>query len=204
MTGSTLTMDQCEYCMTWQDLQDFSSRNNYVVALGFKINKGNYVHFVEEMPESRLRRYESGDYDMGVIESHRIPPSSTKQEASEMLESICRNYGSLDPPEPIPTMTHEERMSLAAQVAANTVKVPFVDSVYLTGSTMSGHDRPISDIDLIVVLEQGHDAETHTSVENIGSSVMVDFYYMGIGTFLRAKESMRYPLVNNARLLGSK
>lgn len=198
-----ITMNSCEYCMLPEDLDDFSSRNLYVVSLGFVFDSRPRVEEVVAVPKSKLERYKRGDYEWQVIEAEQL--SSHNSDVDEAIQRMCAKYGKVHITKNPVNMSHEERVKVANEVAGKLITRPYVKSVYLTGSTALRLDRNNSDIDLLVVLGYCTGNNGHAEIEKLGEgySGAVEFFYIQQRDFLGV-QSLQYPLIRDRSLIVSK
>jgi len=199
-------MSSCEYCMSLEDLADFSSKNNYIVALGFVTNSVPSMEKVFiPVPKSKLERYKRGDYEWQVIESEKLPLSLSKLDIQEALTKMCEKYGPTQHVDNTVNMSHEEKIRVSNKIAGKLIQKPYVHSIYLTGSTAIGIDKDNSDVDLLVVLEHCPGKNEHYDLDKLiyESHSIIDPYYIQQKDFLIA-QNLQYPLIKNRKLIASK
>lgn len=198
-------MNSCEYCMSVEDLEDFSSGNLYVVSLGFVFNTMPRVEEVVVVPKSKLERYRRGEYGWQVIEEQKLPQPHTRQDINEIFIRICAKYGKVHLTSNQINMSHEERVKATNEIARKLILRPYVNSVHLTGSTSLSMDRIDSDIDLLVVLGYCPGNNGHHEMDKFGKGYRcpVDFFYIRERDFLRSHH-LGYPLIRDGKLIASK
>ena len=117
----------------------------------------------------------------------------------KLLEGISANRCSL-----AFNMSNEERVNLAEEIARELVQRPYVNSVFLTGSTAIGQDRKNSDVDILVVLGYCPGNIKHAvMLDSLKKNLAIDPFSMTQETFTMAQD-LQYPLIRNASLLVSK
>ena len=198
-------MSSCEYCMLLEDLVDLSYKNNYIVALGFVFDSGPSVEeILIPVPKSKLERYKRGDYGWQVIEAEKLPPSLSKSGMQETLTKMCEKYGYTEHVGNTINMSHKERIRVSNEIAGKLIQVPYVDSVFLTGSTAIGLDKDNSDVGLLVVLTHCPGKEGHYELDKLTDEFrsITDIFYIPQKDFLKAQD-LQYSLIKNRKLIAS-
>lgn len=197
-------MSSCEHCMLLEDLADFSSKNNYIAALGFVFDSIPHVEEVVIVPKSELERYKRGDNGWQVIEAEQLSSSLSKSDLQEALTRMCEKYGTTQHVDNTVNMPHEERIRISNEIAGKLIQIPYIDSVFLTGSTAIGLDRDNSDIDLLVVLASCPGIKGHSDLNKLtnGFHSITDIFYIQQKDFLKAQNS-QYPLIKDRKLIVS-
>lgn len=192
--------------MLIEDLDGFSSRNLYIVALGFVFGPKSCVEDVVVVPESMLERYRRGDYEWKVIEAEQLP-QTCKSDIHKAVIEMCARYDKvpLSSNPVIVNMQHQERVKVANEIAEKLILRPYVNSVHLTGSTALGSDRIDSDVDLLVVLGYCPGNNGHREMDELGKGYPcpVDFFCIQEKDFLRA-QNLGYKLFKDNGLIFSK
>ncbi len=200
-------MNACEECMSIDDLPDFSSRNLYLVALGFAFGNKPAVEVVDVVPASKLARYQRRDYEWEVIEAQQLHPNATKANILEAKIRMCAKYGNVKLIGAPTDASHEERVKICGEIASTLIKRDYVNAVYLTGSSALNLDRRDSDLDLIIALEQCPGTLAHYDMEEAAQShtvaIAVDMFFLQQGDLIRAQEP-QYSLAKQAILIASK
>ncbi len=197
-------MSSCEYCMLLEDLVGFSSKDNYIAALGFVFNSIPRVEDVIIVPKSELERYKRGDYGWKVIESEKLPPNLNIFGREEALKRMCEKYGPFQDTDNTINVPHEERIRASNEIAGKLIQVPYVNSVFLTGSTAIGLDKDDSDVDLLVVLASCPGIKGHSDLNKLTREFygITDIFYIQQKDFLEAQTNdLQYPLIKDRKLI---
>jgi hypothetical protein len=190
-----------------EDLVDSSFKNDYIVALGFVFDSIPYVGEVVIVPKSKLERYKRGDYEWQVIEAEQLPPSLSKSDMQEALARMCEKYGSIQYVGNTINVSHKERIRVSNEIAEKLIQIPYVHSVFLTGSTAISLDRDNSDVDLLVVLANCPGTEGHSDLDKLtgGFHSITEILCIPQEDFLIAQNyHLQHPLIRDRSLIVSK
>ena len=177
-------------------------RDRYTVDLVDSSDLEPFHEEVRAISRSKFEGYRRGDYELQVIEAEQLTQGASKWEVHEAIIRMCSKFGEISYIDNTVDMSHEERVRLAEEIAGKLVQRPYVDAVFLTGSTARGQDRSDSDIDILVVLGYCPGNSGHVEMNKLGTAY-VDFYRMQQRDFSMAQGS-QYPLIRDSSLLASK
>jgi len=153
----------------------------YVAAIALALHPTPHIYEIGHYTRKEIDRFRRER--MIIAELIKEPDDAKRKEVFANLE---RKYKIKVGPKKL--ATHQQRLELAKKIALKIINGPHFDKVYLVGSTVTGTDRPDSDMDIIGVRKRCSTNNKYTwfQEEQALHNINIDFKCYTRADFKRA------------------